>query len=1015
LSPSSDRSDKSKCFIHIKHQNTSKKGGIYFRKMSMQYSSKTTELSINAAGQVTFVGCPNGENLVRESLPFARLAYFTPRPAFTNEWIHPLSSEKPLYVNASAAEGTDKTLTLRFENDAEVQLDVEARVNGIRFAVRSFLGNGSKQPAVLRFAQIAPLTDRESVCIGMSLNLKTDAADLPGIFPLLYAEAYSHFGLAGSAFIVATTLKSQLRSLMQQITQNETEHIPWMPCSGAFAKDAKEMQGSYLMSYGAYLPGSLTPQNLDGWIAMLKAIGITQVDFHGAEGKNFSFGDFEPYRPIFPEGRESLRAVVNRLHENGIQSILHSYSSLIDPNCTLVHPKPDPLLGYNRCFTLTSDIDATTKQIPIAEDTAEISLIHTSHFNSTRYVLWDDEIIEFTALGDQLLDQCVRGAFGTVPAAHCKGAAGHNLKNSYGLFAPDIDGPLFHKVAQNTADCFNECGFDAIYFDALEGVNTLEGSIFLFYYSTKFVYEVAKRLHKPAGMEMSSMFHNLWYVRSRMGAWDRPSRAQKKFLDRHAEVNRASQQNTLLPQNLGWWYLGVNSAKNPVEADRITTDVYENMGRLGLANDFSLSFQGLALEVFEKCEEVRRFAEMIRRYEKLRLSGKLTPQEKDCVNDRECHLCQDGLYPAYYSQAVAEFQQGDAEIVLDNPCEPQTPFLLRFEPLHNRTKNKSAVKTTKGSDAPDTDQLVNPQYSSLGDAEQPAPEKEVALMPVQNFASIAVFTSRTVKAEISRQASPHGDAVRFTATAQKPIGCARFEQRFTPPLNLQGQYGFGVWIHGDGNGEVLNFQLRSIRLQASGLCEKLVKIDFTGWKYCALIENGAAQVMEYLWPYYHRQLDPEMEFAPTEFENEGNDWPDSMYFNNHRVTGNPCHITAELPDFTRIAVSSVWMNHLPAGKTCAVMIADWHSFFTEERPVAALQMGEIRVAGVFPPNSIAEFSDGSWFTGDADSLPLALQIQGKPELLKAGKNTLRLKAEVPDGTRLKVVAGIIDQTPLVKF
>ncbi len=981
----------------------------------MQYSSKNTSLNIDSGGQITFAGCPGRENLIRQRLPFARLAYFELRPAFQNEWIHTPRRKPPVYSDAVSACGDEHFLTIGFSDGAKAQFEITPLPEGIRFTVQSFQPGSAGQPAILRFAQLAPHTDRDSICLGMALNLKTDGADLPGICELLYAEAYFHFDIIGCAFILATLPRAEQRAVMQSITKNHTQGIPWLASAGAYAdKRDQEIHCSYMMTYGAYMPGSLTPENIDAWIAMLKALGVSQVDFHGAEGKNFRFGDFEPYRPIFPEGRKSLRKVIDRLHANGIKAIMQTYSSLIDPNSSLVHPKPHPSLGYNRCFTLTADIDAQTKQIPIEEDTAEISLIHTSNFNSSRYVVWDDEVIEFTALGDHLLDQCVRGAFGTTPASHRKGTAGRNLKYHCSLFSTDIDGPLFKLVAKKTAECFNECDFDALYFDALEGVVVLEGSDLGFYYETKFVYEVIPHLKKLAGIEMSNMRHNLWYVRSRTGAWDRPTRAQKKFIERHAEVNRASQKKTLLPQNLGWWYLGQNRALDPVSADRITTDVYENMGRLGLANDFSLSFQGLTLDVFENCEEVRRFAEQIRRYEALRLAGRLSEEDKELLAGRECHLCKDGLYPANYLQAVAEFRQGTAKIVLDNPFAAQVPFIVRFEPLQSPTR-KAPVVVKQEKSGPDTDQLVLASSSSLGAAETTAPEKEVPLLNLEDFASIRVLTSRTVTAEISQQQSPHGAAVCFTATAQKAIGCARLEQRFSPPLNIKGQNGFGVWIHGDGKSEVLNFQLRSFRLHANGFCEKLIRIDFCGWKYCSLIENGAAQVMEYLWPYYHRELDVEKEFVPLAFEDSGNDWTDSMYIGNRGARGNPCQITSEMPDFTRITVSAVWMNNLPQGETCSVKIAKWHSFFTEARPVSSLEMGKIRFDGTLPANSIAEFSDASWFTGDSDSRPLPVKISGEPEMLQAGRNTLLLKAQVPDGTRLKVVAAVMEEQALVKF
>lgn len=59
------------------------------------------------------------------------------------------------------------------------------------------------------------------------------------------------------------------------------------------------------------------------------------------------------------------------------------------------------------------------------------------------------------------------------------------------------------------------------------------------------------------------------------------------------------------------------------------------------------------------------------------------------------------------------------------------------------------------------------------------------------------------------------------------------------------------------------------------------------------------------------------------------DWPDSMYLESGLVTGNPHHLTASTPDFSRIAFASVWMNHLPKDEECEVKIAGLaHLFHT---------------------------------------------------------------------------------------
>jgi hypothetical protein len=72
------------------------------------------------------------------------------------------------------------------------------------------------------------------------------------------------------------------------------------------------------------------------------------------------------------------------------------------------------------------------------------------------------------------------------------------------LFVPDPDAPLFTEVVEANARFFNECGFDSIYQDALDGEDTLGGRENSWHYGTKFVWELWKRLERPAAMEYST-------------------------------------------------------------------------------------------------------------------------------------------------------------------------------------------------------------------------------------------------------------------------------------------------------------------------------------------------------------------------------------------------------------------------------------------------------------------------------------------------------------------------------
>ena len=61
----------------------------------------------------------------------------------------------------------------------------------------------------------------------------------------------------------------------------------------------------------------------------------------------------------------------------------------------------------------------------------------------------------------------------------------------------------------------------------------------------------------------------------------------------------------------------------------------------------------------------------------------------------------------------------------------------------------------------------------------------------------------------------------------------------------------GVWVYGDGQGEVLNFQVRSPEHLVGGIGEHYVIVDFTGWRYVELIEPERQRYADYSWPYGH--------------------------------------------------------------------------------------------------------------------------------------------------------------------
>ncbi|MBI5010246.1 MAG: hypothetical protein HZB98_11500, partial [Bacteroidia bacterium] len=313
----------------------------------------------------------------------------------------------------------------------------------------------------------------------------------------------------------------------------KAENVPFSDKGGAWAQQNKEGYGSYLMNFG-----TLTEETVDDWIKMCRNLGFNQIDNHGG-GDFFRFGDFELNKVKWPDGWESFRRINERLHEAGISVIFHTYAFFIDKNTRYVTPVPSKDLGYFSSFTLAHPVSTAATEITVNESTQNISTITGFFVRNSRTLRIGEELIEFndvTKTPPYKFTGCKRGANNTKASDHANGESAFHLREMFGRFVPGPDTELFKEIAGRTAEIVNECGFDGIYFDAIDGSDILGGEEYFWYYGTKYIFEVAGALKKPVGMEMSSMAHHWWHYRSRWQAWDRPVRGYKRFIDIHSAV-----------------------------------------------------------------------------------------------------------------------------------------------------------------------------------------------------------------------------------------------------------------------------------------------------------------------------------------------------------------------------------------------------------------------------------------------------------------------------------------------
>ncbi len=822
--------------------------------------------------------------------------------------------------------------------------------------VLSVTGEGVEECTFVHFLlTLQGLEEEPFAGCALALNLQTQVRRLPMATSLLDALCYPRFGFAGAKVALVGCPQKELRRVLQEVVKAAPE-LPQSPIGGPWALDAEINRGSYLFA-------PVSEKNADEWIRLAQSLGITQINFNHMS----RYGDAEPYPALYPNGKAGLKAVVDKVHAAGLKAGLHTYAFFIDETCPWVTPVPDPRLGKDATFTLAEALGAEGQTVSVVEPTTNMSAVTGFFVHNSATLQVDDELIVYSGVSKSLpyaFTQCKRGACGTHAAPHDKGAKAHHLKECFGRFAPDPHSTLLAEVAERQAQVINECGFDMMYIDALDGEGVLGGRENGWHYGSLFVFELWKRFDRPVLLEMSTMHHHLWTLRSRIGAWDHPDRSHKRFIDIHCAAN-ARVGRTFLPTHLGWWRLKTQSE---FQSEPTFPEDLEYLCCKAIGNDVGFSLMGVNPKNVVKNSAVKRLGGIVHDYEVLR-HAKVFPESVKTrlrVPGDEFTLGQETngawrLRPARYDKHKAEPRNSEsATWVVTNTFERQ-PLRLRLEAL-----------MSAGAYG-DTNAVIMASFSDPAEFAETAQAKGVtatwAPVPgqVKAGAPIGVFT-----------ASNAGSARSAT--------WARFGKTFTPPLDLGRGRALGVWVHGDAQGEVLNFQLKCPQHVVAGLGEHYVVVDFTGWRYLELIEPEGERYADYVWPY-------------------------KIYY----------HIYRGRIDFQQVDKLTVWVNNLPASGTATCLISPVHALPLVK---AKIRNPRVSVGGrtlLFPveleSNYYLEFNppgDCKMF-GPSGNFIRTVKVAEDVPVLEAGKNQLQFECDRDPGVNPRVrITTITFGAPLPK-
>lgn len=879
------------------------------------------------------------------------------------------------YFDASALSQTDNRLTVQFsESGISAVIKATAEKHYFVLEVLSINGEDVEELMFVNLQLTPETTEGPFAGCALALNLKTNVPELPRANTWLRAMCYPRFGFTGAKVAIIGCPQNELRGTMKEAVSGALE-LPYSSIGGPFALDAEINRGSYLFNFG-----NMSEDKVDDWIQLVHTLGINQIDFHG--GNSFRFGDCKPNPETYPRGFDSFKAVIDKLHSAGIAAGLHTYAFFIDKRCPWVTPVPDPRLAKDATFTLAQSLSPEATTVPVIESTENMSTTTGFFVRNSVTLQIDNELITYKGISKEppyAFTECQRGACGTQVASHPTGGKVHHLKECFGLFVPDADSTLLEEVAAKTTEMFNECGFDMMYLDALDGEDILGGGENGWHYGSKFVFELWKRLKKPALMEMSTFHHHLWYVRSRMGAWDSPSRGYKKFIDIHCSANEENKR-MFLPENLGWWAVRTWSG---IQSEATFSDDIEYLCCKCIATDSGLSLQGVDPYNIPQNPGLERLGGIIKRYEDLRHANYFPEHIKKRLRapGEEFTLVQGTtgewqFKPVQCVKHKVEGINGWSNIWKINNKYDRQPLQLRIEALMSAAPYDTPENVILADFSDPTDFPNKATESGVTATLQASSDRVKAGHLSGCYAASRIFSEQ--KREITRQL-PGLDALKQSLPEQKPAW-AKMGKVFTPPLDLSGHQALGVWIYGDGKGEVLNFQIRSPENLSEAIGEHYVIVDFTGWRYFELIEPESIRYDDYSWPY---------------------GWVYQIYF---------FHV-----DYKNIASLSLWYNNLPEDQTVECYLSPIKAL-----PLKNVKLGNpaITVGGktiAFPVEiesgyylEFRSMSDCKLF-GPKGELLCEVKPEGALPILESGDNQVEFTCEVPGDVSARANVTVISE------
>jgi len=440
--------------------------------------------------------------------------------------------------------------------------------------------------------------------------------------------------LEGAAVALVACPTKELDAILQKLAV--AYDLPRNDARGAPSRNLPIARQSYwFLSFGE--------KDVEKVIDCCKRAGIRQV-MMGSGSWCRTVGHYT-FNANYPEGVESLRRTVAKLHDNGILVGMHCFASKISKTDAYVTPVPDRRFWVDMSAPLAADIgpndDAIRASSGLSQwpgSPASRQKIWEGGVAKHQEVIVDDEIIRYNAIGpegrfDTFLG-CERGAWGTRKAEHKAGTAGrhYGVDGCINGYIVDQETTLLDETTSRLADIFNRCGFDMVYFDGGEDVDRRRFT----YYVSKFqAVAIGKFTKRPLIHMGTIMTHDLIHSFTRSGTVDTYLNTLhghiiaggkvekwptvKDHIDRSVAYMLSVREDRI-PGEVGWFGIWPKGK----ETDGLQLDEIEYLMCKSLAYDAPVSLQ-TGFSQMESHPLTPGILEIVCAYEELRLSNWRNP------------------------------------------------------------------------------------------------------------------------------------------------------------------------------------------------------------------------------------------------------------------------------------------------------------------------------------------------------------------------------------------------------